>query len=199
MEDPSRVPPTTGRSRGPVGLGRAWVQLMTHPRRFFSTRVVPGDQAPGLVFAISVVAVEEAVRFLSVPGAAPVFAGRPALSFVLGLGLAVLLIAPAALHLIAAVATLGLALVADRRAGVSETVQVVGYATAPCVVAGLPFPELRVACASYGSFLLLVGLAEVHRLDAGRAVAVGLVPAVLTFGVGFRGLAAASELVGRIG
>lgn len=193
------TPAGTGRDRGPLGLARAWVEVLLHPRRFFRTRVVAGEQAPGLFFALSVVAVEEATRFALVDGAVPVMAGPPALSFALALGVAVLLVAPAALHLVAAVATLALAVLAEQRAGVSQTVQVVGYATAPCALAGLPIPELRLICVGYGTVLLVVGLAEVHRLDTGRAALAAAVPAVLTFGVAFRGFGAAAALAGRVG
>lgn len=183
-----------GRGRGPGALLRAWVEVLVRPRRFFRHAIAPGDQAPGLSFAMSVVAIEEASRLALVPGAVPSVVGGRVVSAVLVVGLATLLVTPLALHLVAALQTLLLRpLVADR-AGVSETVQVVAYATAPCVLAGVPVPPLRVACAIYGGGLLVVGLAIVHRTSVARGVAAGVVPAALVFGYGFRGFGALAEL-----
>src|SRR6056297_2097526 len=97
--------PTGGRNRGPAALARAWVEVLVNPRRFFERGIAPGDQAPGLVFAVAVVLAEEATRFALVPGAAPTFGGRPALSAAFGLALAALFVAPAVLHLTAALQT----------------------------------------------------------------------------------------------
>jgi hypothetical protein len=194
--------PRGGRDRGPVALGRAWLEVLVRPRRFFRVGVAPGDQAPGLVFGAAVVLVAEATRFALVEGAAPVFRGRPVASAVLALALAVVLVAPAALHLTAAVVTVELATLtrlvgfAPDRGGVSETVQVLAYAAAPCALAGAPIPGLRVACAAYGTVLLVVGFAVVHRLSVPRAALAAVVPAALVFGYGFRGFAAASALLG---
>jgi hypothetical protein len=101
-----------------------------------------------------------------------------------------LLVAPATLHLAAAVQTLLLVAVVDDRAGVSETVQTVAYATAPCALAGLPVPEISACCALYGAFLLVVGLAEVHGTTLLRAAVAGAVPAALVFGYAFGGFGA---------
>ncbi|MFC6733204.1 MULTISPECIES: YIP1 family protein [unclassified Haladaptatus] len=182
--------PTGGRDRGPVALAQAWVEVLVRPRRFFRAAVAPGDQAPGLVFAALVVSVEEATRFLLVENAYPVLGGQPALSFVFALALAALLVAPAALHLTAAVQTLILIPFAPERGGVSETVQLLAYSAAPCVFAGLPIPELRVACTAYGAFLLILGVHRVHRVSMPRAAVLGAIPAAIIFGFGFRGFAA---------
>lgn len=187
--------PTGGRDRGPVALARAWVAVLVRPRRFFERAIAPGDQAPGLVFAMAVVLVEEATRFALVPGAAPTIAGKPMLSTVFWLALATLFVAPAVLHLTAALQTVLLMAVVPDRAGVSETVQVVAYATAPCVFAGIPSPALRVACGVYGAVLFFVGLRRVHGASSLRAVVAGAIPAALVFGYAFRGFAALGELV----
>lgn len=180
---------------GPVGLARAWVAVLVRPRTFFRTSVTPGDQSAGLTFAMAVVAVEEATRLALVPDAVPSLAGGRLASAALVVGLAVLLVVPAGLHLIAAVQTLLLRpLVADR-AGVSETVQVVAYAAAPCALAGPPVPALRVVCAAYGTWLLVIGLQTVHGTTRRRAAAAGAVPAAVVFGYGFRGFGAAVDLL----
>ena len=187
--------PTGGRDRGPVALARAWVEVLRDPARFFERGVAPGDQAPGLVFAMTVVLVEEATRFALVADAAPVVGGRPALSAVLWLALATLFVAPAVLHLTAAVQTLLLMAIAPDRGGISETVQIIAYATAPCVFAGIPSPTLRAICAIYGTVLFVVGLRTVHGTSTLRALVAGALPAVLVFGYAFRGVAALEEVV----
>ncbi len=166
------------------------------PRRVFRSGVAPGDQAPGLVFAGTVVLVEELTRVLTGAASYPVFDGRPLVSTALVLALAVVFVAPAALHLTAALQTLILVPTAPDRAGVSETVQVIAYATAPCVFAGLPYPGVRVAATAYGSVLLAVGISDVHNVSLPRACALAAIPAALVFGYGFRGFAALSELTG---
>jgi len=187
--------PSGGRERGPVALARAWAEVLVRPRRFFESGVAPGDQAPGLVFAMTVVLLEEAVRFALVPGAAPVFGGRPALSAAFALAVAVLFVAPAVLHLTAALQTLLLMALVRDRAGTSETVQTIAYATAPCVFAGVPSPTLRAVCALYGAGLFVVGLRTVHETSYLRALVAGAIPAALVFGYGFRGFAALDEMV----
>jgi hypothetical protein len=187
--------PTGGRDRGPVALARAWVEVLVRPRRFFRGAIAPGDQAPGLVFAMTVVLVEEATRFALVSGAAPNLGDSPALSALFGLAVATLFVAPAALHLTAALQTVLLMAVAPDRGGISETVQVIAYATAPCVFAGIPSPALRTVCAVYGAILFFVGLHEVHDTSALRALLAGVIPAALVFGYVFRGFAAMEELI----
>ena len=186
--------PSGGRDRGPRALLRAWWEACAHPERFFRVGIGPGDQAPGLTFAMAVVLVEEASRLALEPTAVPAIAGGPTpAAAVLVVAVATLLVAPAALHLVAAVQTLLLVPLAPDRAGISETVQVIAYATAPCVLAGLPIPAVRVAAAVYGAFLLVTGLAVVHGLSTTRAGLAGAVPAALVFGYGFRGFAALAE------
>lgn len=194
VTDPGEAP-GGGRAPGPRGLARTWAEVLLRPGRCFRTRVAPGDQAAGLTFAMTVVAVEEATRLALVPGAVPALAGGRFVSAALVVGLATVLVAPLGLHLVAAVQTLLLRpLVADR-AGVGETVQVLAYAAAPCVLAGPPVPALRVVCAAYGSWLLVVGLATVHGTTRGRAALAGAIPAAVVFGYGFRGFGALADLL----
>lgn len=203
IPDGSRLPivtqwvenPTGGRDRGPIALARAWLEVLVRPRRFFAAGVAPGDQAPGLAFVMVVVAIEEATRFALVPGSYPVLADQQLASALLVLLIAVGFVAPLALHLAAAIETLALVLVTDDRAGVSETVQVIAYASAPCVLAGVPLPGLRIACALYGAALLVVGTSEVHDIGLGRAALAAAVPAVFVFGYAFRAVAAATALL----
>ena len=186
--------PTGGRDRGPVALAHAWVEVLVRPRRFFRAGVAPGDQAPGLVFAAGVVLIEEATR-LALVSNPPVVAGRPVASRVLVLALAVVLVAPLCLHLVAAIQTLFLQAVVPDRAGISETIQVIAYASAPCVFSGLTIPSVRVVCGVYGTTLLVIGLAVVHGTSLPRATVAGAIPAALVFGYGFRGFAAAATLL----
>jgi hypothetical protein len=188
-----------GRERGPRGLLSAWFEVVFSPRQFFRARVREGDQAPGLVFVVVVVLLAEASRIALVPGAASVVPDQPVLSAVLVLGVAGLLVTPAALHLVAALQTLCLLVLAPERGGVSETVQVLGYATAPCVLAGVPIPGLRVICTAYGSMLLVVGLQEVHDVSLPRSLLAGTVPATLAFGLGFRGIEALATIADALG
>ncbi|PSP98280.1 hypothetical protein BRC89_08040 [Halobacteriales archaeon QS_4_70_19] len=188
--------PEGGRARGPVGLARAWVEVLARPRRFFENGVAPGDQAPGLVFAVAVTLVHVAVRGAFTPDIFPVYGSRPLLSALFTFVVTGLLVAPVLLHLTAAVQTLLLRPFVRERAGVSETVQVVAYAAAPGVFAGLPVPGIRLAAALYGATLLVVGLAVVHDTSLPRAAAASVVPSLLVFGYAFGGLPASEALTG---
>lgn len=185
-----------GRERGPAGLAKAWLEVLLWPHRFFRNGIETGDQAPGLTFVMAVVAIEEASRFLLVADAVPSAAGGRVSSGAVALTAAVLIVAPASLHLLSALQTVLLLISVSDRGGVSETVQVLGYATAPCVLAGIPVPALRVAVAGYGAGLYLVGLAIVHEISVPKAVALGAIPAAIAFGYGFRGFLAARTLLG---
>ncbi|SEA11695.1 hypothetical protein SAMN04488065_1925 [Haloplanus vescus] len=181
-----------GRERGPRGIARAWVEVLVRPRRFFENAVAPGDQAPGLVFAVVMAVAYALCLALLAPAQFPASSALRAAVVVL---LVALLIAPAALHLLAALQTLCLLAVVRDRAGVSETVQVLAYATAPCPLAAVPVPKIRVAACLYGAALLVVGLATVHRTTTGRATLAGALPAALLFGYGFRGFDALATLL----
>jgi hypothetical protein len=198
--------PTGGRDRGPVAVLRAWAEILVRPRRFFAAGVAPGDQAPGLVFAAAVLLLEEGSRFAVVrlaerglvstgPFAYPAVSEfSPGIALLALLGV-IIFVMPATVHLTAALQTLLLVPVAENRGGVSETVQVMCYAMAPCVLAGLPFPELRVVVAAWGAALYIVGTTVVHDVSLGKALVVGAVPAAIVFGYGFRGFLALSVLV----
>lgn len=188
--------PRGGRDRGPRSLVRAWVEILLRPRRFFTNGVAPGDQAPGLTFAVSVALVYLLSRFGFTPASVPLDVGRPLVSAGLSLLVAGVIVAPLTLHLASALQTVILMTTVEDRAGVSETVQVVAYATAPCVLAGLPFPALRVGCTLWGFGLLVVGMATVHDTSPGRALVATFVPGLLVFGYAFGGVFALEALTG---
>ncbi|WP_181686208.1 YIP1 family protein [Halorhabdus salina] len=188
-------PGTRGREKGPIGLVQSWIAVMVAPRRFFSRAVAPGDQAPGLVFLLVVVAIEEGSRYLLVPAARPVVDSQPMATTVVVLLVTVLLVAPLGLHLLAALQTILLWPITADRAGISETVQVLAYATAPCVFAGVPIPAVTIAAAGYGAIVLGIGLATVHDVEYHQALVAGAIPIALVYGVVFGGFDAISLLV----
>ncbi|GAB7093023.1 YIP1 family protein [Halolamina litorea] len=191
--------PEGGRDRGPRALARAWAEVIVRPRRFFRNGIAPADQAPGLVFGVLValgavggrLATGDLPSFETVdaiPPFVPETGPVRVLLVLMGVGL---FLAPATFHLAAAVETVGLSLLAPDRAGVSETVQIIAYATAPCLLTAVPWAPLRVACCLYGAGLLVVGTAVRHRTTLPRAAMAAAVPAALVFGYGFGGFAAA--------
>ncbi|WP_435068334.1 YIP1 family protein [Haloplanus sp. C73] len=184
--------PRGGRERGPRGIARAWVEVLGRPKRFFENGVAPGDQAPGLVFAVVMAVAYALLLALLDPAGFP--ASGPLRAAVIVL-LVALLVAPALLHLLAALQTLCLLAVVRDRAGVSETVQVLAYAAAPGPLAAVPIPEVRVVACLYGTALLLVGIATVHRTTGARAAIAGALPAALLFGYGFGGFDALVTLL----
>ena len=190
------VEPEGGRERGPVGLAKSFTQVLVNPRTFFDEAVSPGDQAPGLVFGMAVVLVEETTRMAVTPGAALEFPTAPWLAAALTVSLAVLLVTPAAIHALSAVETLALAVIAPERGGVSETVQVLAYAAAPCAFVGVSVPAVTVVCGLWAFGLLVLGTSVVHELSLPRALAAAVVPGALAFGSGFGWFAATAELTG---
>lgn len=188
------VEPSGGRRRGPLGLVQAWVQVLRHPAGFFEDAVSPGDQGPGLAFAMAVVLVEESIRLSLVPTARPVVRGSDLVGAVLFLAIVTLLVTPLALHAFAAVETLVL-LAAPSRAGISETVQVLAYAAAPCVLAGVPSPTVRVLVGLWSMGLLVVGFHVVHDLRYPAAALFAVPAAALGVGYGFRWFGAVVDLV----
>jgi hypothetical protein len=182
-------------------MARAWYEVVVNPARFFRTGVAPGDQAPGLLFVMAVVLVEEVSRILVAPSTYPDLApgvyefvrARP-LFAVLWVGLVVFLVTPAVLHLLGAVVTVVLIPLVEERAGVSETVQVLAYATAPCVFAAVPVLLVQVAAVAYGAILLVVGIGVVHGTSVYRASVAAAVPVLVVYVYGFRGI----EVVGTL-
>lgn len=194
-----------GRERGPAGLVRAWIGVLVTPHRFFRSAISTGDQAPGLMFAIAVVLLHAMPRLFIAPPTA-----QPLSMRVLTLLLVVLFLTPIVLHLCAALETVLLIPLVDDRAGVSQTVQVLGYAAAPCALSGVPLtalcvvglcgasPDLIAALwlgtAVYGAVLLVFGTARIHDTSIPRAVVVTAVPSWIVFGYGFRGIHALEQL-----
>jgi hypothetical protein len=150
-----------------------------------------------LVFAALVVLLEEASRVAVVklalstgPFPYPSIGSFTPGVTVLALLAIVIFVVPATVHLTAAIQTLLLVPVADDRGGVSETVQVMCYAMAPCVLAGLPFPEVRIIATAWGAGLYILGTSIIHRIRLPVALLVGALPAAILFGYGFRGFEA---------
>lgn len=197
--------PRGGRDRGPRGIARAWVEVLFRPRRFFRNGVAPGDQAPGLVFGVLVALCYVGGVLWFTPERllgtdfVPLLAGSRAVTSLLLLVVLTLFVAPATMHLLGALQTVLLVLVVRDRAGVSETVQTVAYAAAPCVLAGYPSPLLRTLCAAYGAILFVVGLSVIHRTSPLRATVAGALPATILFGYGFGGVAAATTVLQTAG
>ena len=193
--------PEGGRRRGPRGLGRAWLEVQLRPRRFFGSGVAPGDQAPALSFAVAVTLAAVGGRLLVAPATLSGYArvaeatASPYLTAAVVLGVAAVLVAPLVLHLGAALATLGLAVLVEDRAGVSETVQVTAYAAAPGVFVAVPRPAVRVAALAYACVLFAVGLAVVHGTSRRRAALAAALPALFVFGLAFGGIAALDAVI----
>ncbi|GAB7008930.1 YIP1 family protein [Halorubrum trueperi] len=197
--------PNGGRARGPRGLVRAWIEALVRPRRLFANGVSPGDQAPALTFAVAVAAAYVLGWIVADPAAVPGIVGSVAVSALVLLLVVIAIAAPVALHLTAAVATVSVILasveldggiVLRDRGGVSETVQVVAYASSPMALAGPPIPALRIACGAYATGLLLIGFRTVHGTTPLRTLVAGVPPALLGYGVGYRVVAAIRSLLG---
>ena len=197
--------PEGGRARGPRALARAWLEALVRPRRLFTNGVAPGDQAPALTFAVAVAAVYTLGWIAADPAVVPGIVVSVPLSATVLFLVVVVLAAPVGLHLTAAVATLSVILASVEldgglalrdRGGVSETVQVVAYASSPMALAGPPIPLLRVVCGAYAAVLLLIGFRTVHGMTAIRTLVAGVPPALLGYGVGYRVVAAVRSLVG---
>jgi hypothetical protein len=213
--------PGGGRKRGPIGLVRAWIAVIIRPKRFFRNGIAPGDQAPGLAFAILVSVIHVATRFAFFPERVPGReSGQPLAWLVLTFVVVAVFVTPVVLHLVAALQTVLLVPLVDDRAGVSKTIQVIAYAAAPCVLSSLSLPILWLseaaygpgagtaadivgilpamwlATAVYGAVILVVGIAVVHDTSLPRAAAATALPALFVFGYGFLGIHAFELLVG---
>lgn len=197
--------PDGGRARGPRGLARAWVEALIRPRRLFVNGVTRGDQAPALTFAVAVAAAFTLGWIAVDPSVIPGIVESVPLSAVVLFLVVVALGAPVGLHLTAAVATVSVIVASVEfdgglslrdRGGVSETVQVVAYASSPMALAGPPIPVVRVLCGAYATVLLLIGFRTVHGTTPIRTLVAGLPPAVLGYGIGYRVVASVRTLVG---
>ncbi|MFW5917478.1 MAG: YIP1 family protein [Halorubrum sp.] len=197
--------PNGGRARGPRGIARAWIETLVRPRRLFANGVAPGNQAPALTFAVAVAAAYTTGWIVTDPTVVPGIVDSVPVSALVLLLVVVAMAAPIGLHLTAAVATLSVALASVEiddgvslrdRGGVSETVQVVAYASSPMALAGPPIPTLRIACGAYAAALLLIGFRTVHGTTPIRTVVAGVPPALLGYGVGYRVVAAVRTLLG---
>lgn len=184
--------PNDGRATGAAGgvslLGRSlrlWIETLVTPWRVFPDRVRVGDQTRAIIIAILVAGAWVAVRIGAAPGSFPILGGSTAASLLIWALLLSVVVAPLGVHVLAAIATVVLHAVASDRAGVSETVQTVAFATAPAPVIATGVAELQVLAALYGGALLVFGLIRVHRISIERAVLVGVIPAYLMFVVGF--------------
>jgi len=193
------VEPEGGRERGLEGLAKSFTQVLVNPVTFFDEAVSPGDQAPGLVFGMAVVLVAVATRLALDPSDALAFPTADWLRVVLTVALVVMLVTPAAIHALSALQTLALVVVAPSRAGVSETVQVIAYAAAPCVVTGLGVPVVTALAGLWAFALLVVGTRVVHGVPWLRALLASFVPGVLAFGSGFGAWPAVQTVAAGLG
>lgn len=196
---------TLGRARGPRGIVQAWIAVLTRPSQFFERGVVPGDQAPGLTFAAVIAGTFTLGWTVTEPAVVPGIAESVALSAVVVVLIVTALGAPVGLHLTAALATLSLLVASVEttpsvrlrdRGGVSETVQVIAYASAPMALAGPALPGLRILCGGYATLLLLIGLHTVHETPPLRTLVAGVPPALFGYGVGYRTVAAVRTVLG---
>ena len=69
---------------------------MIHPKWFFEKKIKGGKQSDGLIFAMVVVMIEEGSRLILVDSE----------YFLISLGIAVLIVTPVLLHIVAAIQTL---------------------------------------------------------------------------------------------
>ena len=89
-----------------------WIAIIIRPKWFFDKKIKSGNQSEGLVFAMGVVMVEEGSRLILVDSN----------YFFISLGVAVLIITPILLHIVAAIQTLLLRVGAKNRKGIGATV-----------------------------------------------------------------------------
>ena len=147
-----------------------------------------------MTFLMTVVLFAVTSQYVFSPESFPSLPVSPVLAAAFWISIVVLLVAPLGLHLLSALQTLLLLVAVTDRAGISQTVQVLAYATAPCVVAGVPIPAIRAIACLHGAVLLIVGLRIVHETSIIRAILAGFIPAFLLFGYGFGGVAALEAL-----
>ncbi|MFW6448062.1 MAG: YIP1 family protein [Halobacteriota archaeon] len=185
-DEPNRRGPADGTAVGIVWRAfELWGATLVFPWRVFPDRVRRGDQTPAMVLAVLVTGAWVAVRVVMDPDWYPVLGDSPRASVVIWALLLSVVVAPVAVHVLAAVVTVILLAVAPERAGVSESVQVVAFALAPAPLIATGVAEVQVAAALYGTGLLVYGLARVHRVSAERAMLAAVLPAYALFVLGF--------------
>ena len=177
-----------------VATGATRLGGLLRPREFFGTTVRANDQAPA-VYHIIIIGIATAAIRLGV-GPVPTVGGSPLTGAVVWIAITGLFIAPIALHLAAAVATVMLMMTAPKRAGISMTVQVWAYAATPVVLTAVDQPALTLIGLAAAASLTVIGTAEVHRLSIRRAVLAAALPIAIVYGVGLGGFTAVMRLVG---
>lgn len=162
-----------------------WASALLEPWVCFREFTVERDQTRAMGFVMVVIAGWALVGVLFETISHPVIGGFPTASLIIWITFLVLVVAPAAIHLLALVATLVVMAIVRERAGVSQTVQVMAYAMAPAVLVPIPLASLQVILALYGGVLVVYGLRVVHETSFWRALLAGIVPAYLLYGLGF--------------
>ena len=176
-------------------FGDLWIVIMFFPWRGFTHRIRPRDQSLGIVFAMLMVGLWAVISLLMGTFSHPVIGGISWLSALIWMSLLVIVVVPVAIHLLAAVATVILIILAPRRQGVSETVQVIAFATAPVPFLGIDLIGVQAVAALYGVGLMWYGMRVVHRMSLERALLVVALPAYILFAMGFDANVAIVELL----
>ena len=162
-----------------------WFTAIVAPWICFTDFITERDQTRAIGFIVLMVVFWQLMTVLLGEPSHPIIGNSPTVSLIVWTVLLALFVAPVAIHLLAFVTTLVLIAVVEERASVSETVQVLAYATAPVVFLPIPVVALQVAIGLYGSFILVYGLRVVHEISIWRALLAGIIPAYLLFGMGF--------------
>jgi hypothetical protein len=172
---------------------RRWLRRLLRPRRFFAAAVRANDQAPAVYHIIIVGSITAAVRLWM--GPIPAVGGSTIFGAAVWIALTGLFIAPIALHLAAALATVMLIITAPDRAGISMTVQVWAYAATPVVLIGVGRPALTVVAIAVAGYWTIVGTAVVHQISTRRALLAAAVPIGIVYGIGLGGFASGTQLL----
>lgn len=167
-----------------------WIAVVGRPHRFFRNSIDRGEQSGALLFVAAVVLTTLVFRIGFGTLTLPTIGTSPLLSSILWIGVLVVLVTPLLLHLLAAVQTVLLIGLAPNRAGISETVQILAYAAAPCIFTGFGHVGLTLIACGYALGLVVYGTAVVHDCGWLRAAIAGGTPAVMALGIGFGGFAA---------
>ncbi|MFB6186403.1 MAG: YIP1 family protein, partial [Halobacteriaceae archaeon] len=175
-----------------------WVGVMQNPRKFFERVIIPGDQAPGLTFAMTVTGIYllSLVTFRTAPILSNAI--QSVLSGVVLIGIFIAIITPLVIHLLAAIQTVLLMVFIADRGSVSETVQLICYAAAPGIFMGIPILLVQIAAGVYGISLYIIGVRVVHNVSFSKAIIVGIVPASILFGYGFQMMNALHQMISSL-